>query len=638
MTDSPNTKGGGESLPPHGRALYLALAPDPLFAILHAPVGAAGPWPLGVLVCPPFGWDELSAHRSLRVLAGELAEAGIPALRFDLPGSGDSGGSPRDPRRLDAWTDAVAGAARWLHSEAGCERIVAIGIGLGGMLACRAVAQGASIDDLVLWAVPAQGSVLVREMRAFARLAEAEVNRGRVTKAQPRRDEHAAEEAAGDMNVAGFILTAETVAEVEGLDLTALSVPDAARRRVLLLGRDSRAADRRLREHLERSGAAVTVSDGSGYSSMMVDPYLAQIPRAVFARVLAWLAEPANPATGDERAPAAEPPSEPVAVAAPAVVERHAIDLHVGDAVVRETPFDVGFEGGQLSGVLSEPVSAAEADLCVVLLNAGAVRRIGTQRMWVELARRWAARGVPTLRFDVVGVGDSDGEEESYSRRSAFQRREFASQVIAAFDELERRGLPGAFHLVGICSGAYWGVHAGLEDKRVRGLSLLNLLAFFWSPELGAVRDARRARTLLAERELGTVLRIVATDRWRLTRMARTKLQRARSRHRGDDVKDHFDQQVIETLDLMRERDMQVQLLLSLEEPLFDDFVANGLIERLDEWPNLQLERIPTAEHIFRPLWCQRYVHAFLDGAIERTLQHPAPPSDAQRAAGSIVD
>ena len=67
-----------------------------------------------------------------------------------------------------------------------------------------------------------------------------------------------------------------------------------------------------------------------------------------------------------------------------------------------------------------------------------------------------------------------------------------------------------------------------------------------------------------------------------------------------------------------------------LEEPLFDDFVANGLIDRLDEWPNLQLERIPTNEHIFSPLWCQRYVHELLDGAIERTLSH--------RAARSISD
>ena len=619
MTDLVSHAIAGELPAVRGRAFYLALQPDPVFAVLHLPEGATRAGGVGVLLCAPFGWDELSAHRSLRVLSMELAQAGFPALRFDLPATGDSGGSPRDGQLLDAWTAAVDGAARWLRSVAACERIVAIGIGLGGMLACRAIALGAPIDDLVLWSVPAQGTLLVREMRAFARLADAEVNRARVTKAQASAGVDAADgdvDADGDdLNVVGFILTPETVAALESLDLTQLELPDPSRRRVMLLGRDTLAADRRMREHFERSGVALTVSDGGGYGTMMVDPYLSQIPRALFARVLAWLQESEAPA-GLLDDPASAPP-----------VASEGIELTVGEAVVRETPLEFEFDGGRLAGVLTEPVSLDEAELCVVLLNAGAVRRIGTQRMWVELARRWAARGVPTLRFDVVGVGDSDGEEELYARRGAFQRREVANQVLAAFDELERRGLPGAFHVIGICSGAYWGLHAALADERVRGMSLLNLLAFFWSPELGALRDARRTRVLLAERELGTVLRIVATDRWRITRMARTKLRRVRSIRRRNESQTRFDEQVIQTLDLMRARGLQVQLLLSLEEPLFDDFVANGLIDRLDEWPNLQLERIPTNEHIFRPLWCQRYVHEFLDGAIERTLSHRAARS-----------
>jgi hypothetical protein len=61
-------------------------------------------------------------------------------------------------------------------------------------------------------------------------------------------------------------------------------------------------------------------------------------------------------------------------------------------------------------------------------------------------------------------------------------------------------------------------------------------------------------------------------------------------------------------------------LLLSLGEPLYDDFVAYGLLERLDEWPNLHLERIPTAEHVFRSAWSQVYIHDALDAALARTL------------------
>lgn len=617
MTDLASHLLADESAAVRGRTLHLALQPDPVFAVLHMPAGATHS-NVGVLLCSPFGWDELSAHRSFRVLAGELAGAGHAVLRFDLPGTGDSGGSPRDPHRLEAWTTAVDGAARWLRATAGCDRIVAIGIGLGGMLACRAIAFGTPIDDLVLWSVPAKGGLLVREMRAFARLADADANMAGDAKDGAAAGDQTQAGNDGDLNVAGFVLTAETISELESLDLASLTFAAADRRRVLLLGRDTLPPDRRIREHLERSRAQLTVSDGPGYATMMVDPYLSQIPRELFARVRRWLAE--LPASDGDAADADPPAGAPAAA-------YDGIELAVGDAAIRETPFEFEFEGGQLTGVLAEPVSAPEADLCLVLLNAGAVRRIGTQRMWVELARRWAVRGVPSLRFDVVSVGDADGEEEIYSRRGAFQRPVFSNQVVAALDELERRGLPNAFHLVGICSGAYWGLHAALGDERVCGLSLLNLLAFHWSPELGAARDARRARTLLAERELGTVIRIVAEDRWRIARMVRTKLGQARAISRRNERQAGFDEQVVETLDLLRDRGVEIQLLLSLEEPLYDDFVASGLIDRLDRWPNFQLERILTNEHVFRPLWCQHRVHESVDASIEQTLGERAEPS-----------
>ena len=65
-----------------GRPCYLATAPDAVFAMLHAPEETTRS-DTGVILCSPFGWDELSAHRSLRCWAGALAEAGHPA-RLDI--------------------------------------------------------------------------------------------------------------------------------------------------------------------------------------------------------------------------------------------------------------------------------------------------------------------------------------------------------------------------------------------------------------------------------------------------------------------------------------------------------------------------------------------------------------------------
>jgi hypothetical protein len=148
-------------------------------------------------------------------------------------------------------------------------------------------------------------------------------------------------------------------------------------------------------------------------------------------------------------------------------------------------------------------------------------------------------------------------------------------------------------------------------------LLLVNLVAFFWSDELGAARDARRARTLLRERELGEIVRIVATDRWRLTRMARARLRNA---HPGRLRHGPGDHEVPAALDALRDGDVETLLLLSFSEPLFDDFVADALLERLGEWPNLHLDRVATNDHVFRSLWSQRQVHEALDGALGRTL------------------
>ena len=119
---------------------------------------------------PPFGYDDVCAYRGLRMWALSLSAEGLATLRIDLPGSGDSGGSPRDAGRAASWPRAVAASAAWLRERSGADRVVAIGLGLGGLVAGQAVVEGADIDDLVLWGAPARGKTLVRELKAFARL------------------------------------------------------------------------------------------------------------------------------------------------------------------------------------------------------------------------------------------------------------------------------------------------------------------------------------------------------------------------------------------------------------------------------------------------------------------------------------
>lgn len=597
-----------ERLRERERALYLELEAGPAFAVVHEPMASRRSG-IGVVFCPPFGWAELCVHRSTRAWAEKVAASGHTALRLDLPGTGDSAGTPRDPARLASWIAAVAGAASWLRESQDCDRIVAIGIGLGGMVALAAIADGAAIDDAVLWGVPRRGGLLLRELRTFAQMATNED--GSEANAAGSLAAHAW------LEIAGFTLSAQTVRDLEALDLTTITIPQASHRRFLLLGRDTLAADQRLRKHLEASGASVTLADGPGYGKMLTHPQLAIAPTRVFERSTAWL----------ERAPAAGSPEPSGRISAPTAVPH--VELQVGETTVRERPFSVEFEGRCLTGVLATPTGgqADGARLCAVLLNAGAVRRIGPNRMWVEIARRWAALGVPTLRLDAACFGDSDGDERRYYQTAEFYRDNSLAQIRTVLDALEEEGLPSNFLLAGLCSSAYWALRAGLADQRVGALVLVNLWSFVWSEELAAARDARRGRALLRSGSWLDLARIASSE-GRIARFAKVALRRvvsAASRER--DIAEVVAAETDLMLDQLSERNVETLLLLSGNEPLAEDFLADGRLERMSRWPLLRYERIPIDDHIFRALWAQHYVHEAFDGALRRALERAADAS-----------
>jgi exosortase A-associated hydrolase 1 len=122
-------------------------------------------------------------------------------------------------------------------------------------------------------------------------------------------------------------------------------------------------------------------------------------------------------------------------------------------------------EGTSLIGVLSGAGLAAERGVLIVV--GGPQYRAGSHRQFTLLARHLAERGVPALRFDYRGMGDSPGEVRTFEHVGA--------DIRCAVDQLFAI-VPGLKDVViwGLCDAASAALFYAHQDPRVSGLVLLN--------------------------------------------------------------------------------------------------------------------------------------------------------------------
>lgn len=117
---------------------------------------------------------------------------------------------------------------------------------------------------------------------------------------------------------------------------------------------------------------------------------------------------------------------------------------------VREEAMRFG-EGGRLLGVLTFPGAVpdtTEPTPVFVFLNAGLLHRVGPRRLHVDIARRLALQGIPSLRIDQSGIGDSPMQVgNSAVDQAAADFREVVKLVEAHLG-------PRPLVLGGLCAGA----------------------------------------------------------------------------------------------------------------------------------------------------------------------------------------
>jgi len=122
-------------------------------------------------------------------------------------------------------------------------------------------------------------------------------------------------------------------------------------------------------------------------------------------------------------------------------------------------------EGETLYGVLSAP--AAPAARGVLIVVGGPQYRAGSHRQFTLLARALARQGIPAMRFDYRGMGDSSGALRNFEHVQA-DLRAAVDQFFAASPGLQE------VVLWGLCDAASASLFYARDDARVRGLVLLN--------------------------------------------------------------------------------------------------------------------------------------------------------------------
>jgi hypothetical protein len=395
-----------------------------------------------VLFVNPWGFEELSVRKFWRILADTFSRSGISSLRFDLPGTGNS--LDCDPQtQLVVWQDAIITAAAELRRLSGASEILVVSQGLGAPLAATVLDRLGPLAGMAMLAPVLSGRLYLRELSMWARM----------TDGQPDPEKELRE--GRGFFISGFRMPDGIYADLRKLDLGAL-LPLPVRN-LFVAARTDRAAETDFATLAKDKGLEVSLHPYEGYDRLVGNLNFSEQPEAVSAALLRWVESLIAPSTRQSMRPVID---------TACLQDQHFI----------EHPVLIGPEG-RLAATLCLPSDGRRQGATVVLLSTAYHPSAGWGRIGVETARKLAAEGVASLRFDSANTSDSPPlagapEQILYSPAQNLD-------VSAALDFIDERGLMPAM-IAGRCSGGYLAFQSLLTDARLSGAVSANPYVFYW--------------------------------------------------------------------------------------------------------------------------------------------------------------
>lgn len=558
--------------PSAAQPLFITASPRPLF-IWHHPPASHCRRRAAIVLCPPLGYEYMSAYRTWRVLAERLTALGFDTVRLDYDGTGNSAGHFEDSGRLDAWIRSIECGIVEARRLSGSDAVALVGLRAGAMLALQAAAARGGVERLVLWSPFGSGHAYVRDLAVHAGLL---------------RQRYESDEVAElGVNVAGFVFTRETVASLERWKtdlITTRPAPD-----VLLIDHDNRLIDPKVHARLQSLGSRITRIRPAGTAAMLRQAEFASVPEPALDAIVAWFSTWRE---SPEPAPVPAPPKDTKSTVA--------VDGEYREWGVRFGPCD------RLFGVWAAPAGETPDAPAIILLNTSVEYHVGPSRIYVPLARQWATDGYSVLRFDLGGLGDSvppvgSAENDSYPEHGlddvrhaiAFVRRESPNRAVI---------------LAGLCSGGWIAFEAARQGLPIDAVVSIN-------PPL-YIRDRLAAVSRLAERDAIShyrhslrdphkwlkVLRgeasysdfmqlIVSTLRRRVERRVRGIIRRSPTDGLGGDLRSIAD------------RGIRTMFVFSDGDEGLDYFLSHGAAACVDSRMRKSIQHVVVqgAGHSFRP-------------------------------------
>lgn len=147
---------------PAERMEFFHFGPGSLFGSFSPPPPGGKPGSV-VVLCYPFGQEYMRAHRAFRQIASLVTRFGLPVLRFDYYGTGDSPGWG-DETSLNGWIDDIRAAMGEARRRSGAPLVRLAGLRLGAAAAALASQGSEEVERLVLWDPVVRGGAFLEEI------------------------------------------------------------------------------------------------------------------------------------------------------------------------------------------------------------------------------------------------------------------------------------------------------------------------------------------------------------------------------------------------------------------------------------------------------------------------------------------